>query len=128
MVGMKGASQSRSTADRPDSKYREYRGSMVAITNAPQTVTYAVDLVSANTVDLALHEIVINHECLKDGYIDDRLRARGLDAQQIRKARSKVRSYLSLLIDDKGVDMTDDAYDMLVNMAIHLIEESSKAE
>lgn len=101
---------------------------MVATTNAPQTVTYAVDLVSANTVDLALHEIAIRCECLKDGYIDDRLRARGLDAQQIRKARSKVRSYLSLLVNDRGVDMTDDAYDMLVNMAIHLIEESSKAE
>ena len=101
---------------------------MVAITNAPQTITYAVEPVCANTVDLALHEIVIKRECLKDEYIDEMLQARGLDAQQIRKARSKVRSYLNLLINDKGVDMTDDAYDTLVNMAIHLIEESSKAE
>ena len=71
---------------------------------------------------------MIRRECLEGGYIDDRLRARGLDAEQIREAKSKVRAYLDLVLKDKAVDMTDDAYDMLVNMAIHLIEESSKAE
>ena len=80
------------------------------------------------TTDLDSYEIVIKHEYLKDQYIDDKLRERGLDARQIREAKSKVRAYLNLLLKDKGVDMTDDAYDVLVNMAIHLIDESSKAE
>lgn len=100
----------------------------MAITDALQTTTYVVDPVSTDMTDLDSYEIVIKHEYLKDGYIDDKLRARGLDARQIREAKSKVRAYLDLLLKDKGVDMTDDAYDVLVNMAIHLIDESSKVE
>lgn len=125
---MEGTVLARSTADRPGSKYIEYGGGMVAITEAPRTITYAIEPVGIDTTDPESHEIVINRECLKDEYIDDKLRAKGLDALQIREARSKVRTYLDMLLKDKGVDMTDDAYDMLVNMAIHLIEESSKVE
>ena len=74
------------------------------------------------------YEMVIKSRHLEDGYIDDMLKMRGLDAQQIREAKSKVRAYLDLLLKDKGVDMTDDACGVLVNMAIHLIDESSKVE
>lgn len=124
----RGTGLPRSTADRPGGGYVEYKRGMVAITVAPQTTTYAVEPVSMVTTDLDSYEIVIKHEYLKDQYIDDKLRERGLDARQIREAKSKVRAYLNLLLKDKGVDMTDDAYDVLVNMAIHLIDESSKAE
>lgn len=74
------------------------------------------------------YEIVVGSEHLEDKYIDGMLRAKGLDALQIREARSKVRDYLDLLLKDKDVRMTDDVYNLLVNMAIHLIEESSKIE
>lgn len=124
---MKGAGLRRSTAGRPGSKYTTYVGGTVAITKAAQTSTYAMDLVSTDTTDLESYEIVIRRECLDDEYIDDMLRARGMDEKQICEAKSKVRAYLDLLLRDKGVDMTDDAYDVLVNMAIHLIDESSKA-
>lgn len=89
---------------------------------------YVLDPVSTDMSDLASYEIVTRSEYLEDGYIDGKLRERGLDARQIREAKSKVRAYLDLLLKDKGVDMTDDAYDVLVNMAIHLIDESSKVE
>ena len=89
---------------------------------------YTVDPVSTDAADLGSYEIVIKRKHLEKRYIDDRLRAKGLDAQQIREARSRVRAYVDLLLKGKGVDMTDDAYEVLVNVAIHLIEESSKAE
>ena len=117
-----------STADRPGGKYTEYKNGMVAITKAPLTATYVVEQVSTDMAGLEPYEIVIKSECLKDEYIDGKLREKGLDARQIREARAKVRAYLGTFMGDRGVDMTDDAYDMLVNMAIHLIEESSKVE
>ena len=116
-----------STAGRPGIWHTLCVGGTVAITKATQTFTYAMDLVSTNTADLESYEIVIRRECLDDEYIDGMLRARGMDEKQICEAKSKVRAYLDLLLRDKGVDMTDDAYDALVNMAIHLIDESSKA-
>ena len=125
---MKEAWLLRSTADRPGGKHIEYRGGTVAITKARLTATYAAEPVSTDMADLEPHEIVIRPECLGGEYIDGKLRGKGLDARQIREARSKVREYLDLLLDGRGVEMTDDAYDMLVNMTIHLIEESSKVE
>ena len=125
---MKEAGLPWSTADRPGGKYIEYRSGMVASTKAQLTATYVVEPVSTDMAGLEPSEIVIKAECLKDEYIDGRLREKGLDARQIREARAKVRAYLDTLLGGRGVDMTDDAYDMLVNMAIHLIEESSKVE
>ena len=127
---------SRPNVDRPGGKYVEYKGGTVPITNTPpidvQSVdpvsANAVDPVSANAVDPEPYEIVIKPKHLENKYIDDKLRAKGLDVQQIREARSRVREYIDLLLKGKNVDMTDDAYEVLVNMAIHLIEESSKIE
>ena len=126
--GMKGAGLSRTTAARPGSRYAEYRGGTVAVTKASQTATYTIEHIGTGTFDSGPYEIAIRREHLTDEYIDDKLRARGLGTRQIHEAKSKVRAYLDLLLKDRDIDMTDDAYGMLVNMAIHLIEESSRVE
>ena len=118
----------KSTMGRPGDRYVEYKGGTVAVTDARQLAMYSLDPVSTDSVDLVSYEIVITRKHLENKYIDDKLRAKGLDTQQICEARSRVREYVDLLLKDKDVDMTDDAYDMLVNIAIHLIGESSKAE
>ena len=119
---------SRPNVDRPGDKYVEYKGGTVPITNTPPIDMQPVDPVNANAVDPEPYEIVIKPKHLENKYIDDKLRAKGLDVQQIREARSRVREYIDQLLKGKNVDMTDDAYEVLVNMAIHLIEESSKIE
>lgn len=125
---MKGAGLPGATADRQGGGYASHKGGAAPITEAVRTAAHSADTAGAGMAGPGPHEIVIRQECLEGGYIDGRLSARGLDAEQIREAKSKVRAYLDLVLKDKAVDMTDDAYDMLVNMAIHLIEESSKAE
>lgn len=116
-----------STADRAGGRYR-VRGRHGGDDGGLADRTYAVDPASTDMAGPDSYEMVIKSRHLEDGYIDDMLKMRGLDAQQIREAKSKVRAYLDLLLKDKGVDMTDDAYGVLVNMAIHLIDESSKVE
>ena len=115
----------RPAAGWPGDKRAGYGGDTVAVADA---AARAAEPAGADAAGLEPHEIVIRDEHLEDEHIDDRLRARGLDAQQIHEARSKVRAYLDLLLRERGVDMTDGAYDVLVNVAIHLIEESPKAE
>ena len=124
---MKGAGLSRTTADRPGSRYAEHRGETVAA-QKPRKLPHMPEPIGTGTFDSGPYEIAIRREHLTDEYIDDKLRARGLDTRQIREAKSKVRAYLDLLLKDRDIDMTDDAYCMLVNMAIHLIEESSRVE
>lgn len=120
----------RPAAGWPGDKRAGYGGDTVAVADA---AARAAEPAGADAAGPEPHEIVIRDEHLEDehledGHIDDGLRARGLDAQQIQEARSKVRAYLELLLRERGVDMTDGACGVLVNVAIRLIEESPKAE
>ena len=70
--------------------------------------------------------ITVNDRHLGDPYVEDLLRKKGLDELQIACIRSIMRQYIDSFLEDKDVELDEDAYRVLTNMLVHLIEESSK--
>lgn len=73
-----------------------------------------------------LQIIVIKNKHLEDSYIEDLLRGKGLDEARIAEIRSALRKYIDSFLEGRNIEFDDDAYGVLINMLIHLIEESSK--